>query len=56
MMTTTPIKPPKLTLRVLKSVMDPGGENWRGDNLCERSEHVSWPAPRVQWHKAPLRE
>ena len=25
-------------------------ENWRGDNLCERSKHVAWgAAPGIFW-------
>ena len=36
--------------------MDPGVENWRGDNWCERSEHVAWPAPLVRWREASPRE
>ena len=36
--------------------MDPGVENWRGDNWCERSEYVAWPAPRVRLREATPRE
>ena len=36
--------------------MDPGVENWRGDNWCKGSEHVAWLALRVKWREASPRE